>query len=479
MSVTTAPTSPEQAPGQTKTPEAVTPSPTQARADLLTEVQREQLKKLEEEKATKERRRLALETESQSGKNQEGWVNRDKGSGALDGAAQSMINGTVESKFDEKSAEFAKYGVTGANLAIMKQAAKDLVFDHYCKNGRDQDITKAWVKDTLTPKMLGLLEKMQKIMNDPKYGFKTPLEVLQSFSDFAKLNLLSGGTLGLGGVKNFIVLDQASFDLLSKNFEEYLSLGTDINKLNTDIAKITPAQPGTPTAQPGTPPPQPTTPTTQPPTTPPNIPASTPPATPAPAPASPEAAPPAPVKPPETPTAQQQPAQAPTAAPAPAAAPGTSPTAAPPAKPQEPEEIKTGIAFIDTILGFIKTLSPGLYASLGTFLKSLGVGKAKEEFAGLDDNQKGEALVLKEMTKTYGLKAEIMAVLFTDGEQTKRVLKNKTDNQIPDWETYLKSFLNGDEQQQLQTNTNLKAPEIAELLLTKVEAGQKPVVKPL
>jgi hypothetical protein len=330
---------------------------------------------------------------------------------------------------------------------------------------------------------------MNTIMADPKKGFKSPLEVLQAFSDFSQLDLISGGTLKLGSIKSFMVFEQGSLDTYTKNFEEYLNLGLDINRINGDIAKIKPGPAPQGTTAPAAPatPATPTTPTT------PAV-AQTPPVVPG----TPQT-PASPNKPPDTIPAkvEVQPPKTPDTLPAappttPTVTPPTTPTAKPPDTPtttpvtppaapaaEVPVEIKTGNAFLDTLIGFVKWLSPALYSQLGSFLKKLGMGgAAKIEFAGLDDNEKTEGIVLKEIAKAFDLKPEIMTKLFSDPEQMKRVLKNKKDNNITDWEIYFKTYLNSEEQQKLKTETTLKSNEIADMLISKLEPGQPPSSKP-
>jgi hypothetical protein len=267
-----------------------------------------------------------------------------------------------------------------------------------------------------------------------------------------------------------MVLEQGSMDTFSKNFEEYLNLGLDINRVNGDIAKITPAAapPGTQPTTPGTQPQQP--PTVQ--QTPPAVPNT--PATPADL-----------TKPPETVPANvniQPPKPQETPPNIPAVTPKTTPTAAPPATPattpkppEAPAEIKTGNALVDMILNFAIKQWPGLR----DILAKMGLGgAAKIEFAGLNDNEKQEGIFLKETSKAFDLDLKIMAVLFSDSEQMKRVLKNKYDSNIKDWEIYFKTFVNSEEQQKLKTDKTLKPKEIADILISKVETGQTPSSKP-
>ncbi|HRY91731.1 MAG TPA: hypothetical protein P5229_05370, partial [Candidatus Gracilibacteria bacterium] len=115
-----------------KTPESgTTPTPESRRVEMMTEVQKEQLRKLEQEKAPKERRQLALQTEAQGPKATESWLNDAPRTRGTDTQAIAKLKDRVEQEFSNRAADFAKYNVGADNIAILKEAAVDLIFARY------------------------------------------------------------------------------------------------------------------------------------------------------------------------------------------------------------------------------------------------------------------------------------------------------------------------------------------------------------
>lgn len=445
-----------------KTPESgTTPTPESRRVEMMTEVQKEQLRKLEQEKAPKERRQLALQTEAQGPKATESWLNDAPRTRGTDTQAIAKLKDRVEQEFSNRAADFAKYNVGADNIAILKEAAVDLIFARYQRTNDEkmdpfgliiagsEKETEGWVKQNLVPKITGLFDKMTAIMGDSRYGFKNAMEVLQSFSDFNKANLVSAGKINKDPLKNFLVYEPAVYTQLADKFTEYLNLGIDVKNINAEIDKILPGKSREVPVAPSTPPVQPQNPETA---------SSTPPVTP------------------------NVPQPAPNI---PANQPSSTPTSIP-SVPNTPTKVTsnpgkfTGNASIDNILGFLQTNSPGFFKIISTILGFLGfkISPELEEFNGLSEDEKKEAKIFKEIALKYDLKKENLATLLRTPDQTQRILKNMKDSSAKDWDTYLTTYLDSDEQNKLKNSTSFTPKNIADMLTSKVGQGQNPAQKP-
>jgi hypothetical protein len=148
----------------------------------------------------------------------------------------------------------------------------------------------------------------------------------------------------------------------------------------------------------------------------------------------------------------------PSATPSPAPSTETDPNPAIPPS-QESTGEKTGIEkFFDKISKFFEKIM-GFFNGI---LVKMGLAEA-EEFANLQDNEKKEAVELKNAMTKAGLNLETLHPLFTDAEQTKKILKERQDKGIS-WEDYLTKYLTPAEGDELKKKQDLKADQLAQML---------------
>ncbi len=503
------------------------PAAARTRAEWRQFLEQEDLNRLqtiEQEREQKQKRRQKLIQQAASQRTSESWTaNRAEIPRMLgvdvSAEAKTEISKTVEEKFAENLSIFNEVGITSAeNIAAVKSVAKDVIYEYFTKNGanpNEKEKVEKYVEQELIPKLTTFFESLKQTYENNKQNYSSPLEFLKEFNSYGGLNILQGDRINESGLKNLILLRASNLQNLSTGFAEYVTLNKDIERLTgeasnllgekVDVGKLfeqgqlklnqtiilkfpadanqfddyikqqlessLPAnlsetvktrtvdwllnqvklanpQPGktltlTENGQiksPETVPASAETTTPNQPETPNRPPAQT---------------------PDTTPQAQES---------APAA---TQQTAEQQAQ-NAAQEIKTGNAVLDEVLKFFKTLLPaGFFDKITEFLSKLGLGEA-EEFSGLEEAEKKEALILKEATKQLQLNDKTMAVLYKDGVQIKKILSDKAGLINTGWNEYLNSRLSPQELELLKKDPGIdtdKAEKIAAMILSPVENG--------
>ncbi len=521
-------TSPPETQNQTtrETQESV-PAAARTRAEWRQFLEQEDLSRLqtiEQEREQKQKHQQELIQQAASQRTAESWTkNRAETPRALfmdvSNKVKNEISNTVEEKFSENISIFNEVGISSAeNIAAVKSVAKDVIYEYFTKNGanpNEKEKVERYVEQELIPKLTTFFESLKKIYEDNKQNYSSPLEFLKEFNSYSGLNILQGDRINESGLKTLILLQASNLQNLSTGFAEYVTLNKDIERLTgeasnllgekVDVGKLfeqgqlklnNPVTLSFPSAldqfdryikqqvesslpanlsdtvktrtvdwllnqvklanpQPG----QSLTimengqiksPET--------VPASAETTTP---------------NQPETPN--QPAAQTPDTTPqAQESAPAATQQTAEQQAQKAAQEIKTGNAVLDEVLKFFKTLLPaGFFDKITAFLSKLGLGEA-EEFSGLVEAEKKEALILKEAAKQLQLNDKAMAVLYKDGVQIKKILSDKAGLINTGWNEYLNSRLSPQELELLKKDPGMdtnKAEKIAAMILSPVENG--------
>lgn len=143
-------------------------------------------------------------------------------------------------------------------------------------------------------------------------------------------------------------------------------------------------------------------------------------------------------------------------------------------------DFKTGIGFVDTILDFVKSLSPDLHKSMVSFLQGIFPQSQAEEFPNLDTNEKTNAKSFQETVKGLGLDMDTFKKLFADTDNLKKVLTQKVNEKI-EWDEYLKKYLTSAETDALKKKDNTdtdSGEKIANMLLSINPEYQPPPTTP-
>jgi hypothetical protein len=150
----------------------------------------------------------------------------------LEGTIRETISSNVEEEIQPYLPMLQQSGLgEGANLIVVKQTAKDIIFEHYCKTGKNEDITKEYAKNTLLPKFKSITEAVQRIFQEKKPLFPSPIAAVESFSSFAKLDFCNSGILDPAKFKEFALMDAAAQDFLIKTFEQHLKIQGELTTL--------------------------------------------------------------------------------------------------------------------------------------------------------------------------------------------------------------------------------------------------------
>lgn len=497
------------------------PSAARTRAkwrELLKQEDLNQLQKIEQEREQKQKRQQELMQQAASQRTAESWTaNRAETPRKLfidiSAEAKTEISKTVDKKFAENLSIFNEVGITSAeNIAAVKSVAKDVIYEYFTKNGANPDETEKvekYVEQKLIPKLTTFFESLKQTYENNKQNYSSPLELLKQFNTYCGLNILQGDRINENGLKTLILLQASNLQNLATGFNEYLNLNKNIERLTgeasnllgekVDVDKLfkqgqlklnNPVTLSFPSAlnqfdqyiktqieaslpanlsntiktrtvdwllnqvklanpQPGqiltlTENGQIKSPET--------------------VPASAETTPP---RQPET--------HAQTADTIPQAQ-KSSPTATQQTAEQQTQnaaqKIKTGNAILDEVLKFFKTLLPaGFFDKITEFLSKLGLGEA-EEFNELEEAEKKEALILKEAAKQLQLNKKVMAILYKDDVQLKKILSDKTSLINTSWDEYLQARLTTAELELLKKDPGMdtnKAKKIAAIILSPAE----------
>jgi hypothetical protein len=221
---------PQTPPEKPKTPEQA-PNPTEVAERQLDTMR----KKFETERLSLKQRDESIQQAAQAKRDKESWVNNkmDPPNSLLEGTIRDTISSNVEEEIQPYLPMLQQNGLgESANLIVVKQTAKDIIFEHYCKTGKNEDITKEYAKNTLLPKFKSLTENVQRIFLEKKTLFPNPLAVIESFSSFSKLDFCAMGILDAGKFKEFALLDAATQDFQIKTFEQHLKNQAELATLS-------------------------------------------------------------------------------------------------------------------------------------------------------------------------------------------------------------------------------------------------------
>jgi hypothetical protein len=188
---------------------------------------------IEAERKEKQARRDFLKDESAKRRNSESWTGNKPEEGFGSSVAQGVINSGVEEKFAAYIDQFRENGLGDpTNVNVIKQAAKDIIYQHYLKTGNDKDTTTEYIKKGLGEKLKYLLNGLREINANPKYGFKKPIDTLQAFSDFTALKFIDNGYANLENLKKALLLEKSDFEFFLKSFTQYLNINLELVDLS-------------------------------------------------------------------------------------------------------------------------------------------------------------------------------------------------------------------------------------------------------
>lgn len=193
--------------------------------------------KLETERKNKQERRDLIKKNASTLRIPEGWVGNKPDEGMIAGMAKDQINSKVDSKFQEYEAMLKQYGLGDAtNVGVMKTATKELVYEHFIKNGNNPIATESYFTGAMKEKMMGLFSGMDKLFKSKKYPYAQPIDIVTTFSEFTGFNFMQSGILNKENLKQTLLQQKSVFDAQLKSFEEYLNLGSEIQKLSGEVA---------------------------------------------------------------------------------------------------------------------------------------------------------------------------------------------------------------------------------------------------
>jgi len=193
--------------------------------------------KMETERKGKQERRDLIKKNASTLRISEGWVGNKPDEGVMASVAKGSIDSKVEEKFKEYEDMLKQYGLGDAtNVGVMKAAAKELVYDHFIKNGNSPGSTEAYFSGPMKEKMLGLFKGIDQLFKSKKYPYSQPIDMVTAFSDFSGFNFIQNNILSKENLKQTLLQQKSVFDAQLKHFEEYLNLGTEIQKLSGDVA---------------------------------------------------------------------------------------------------------------------------------------------------------------------------------------------------------------------------------------------------
>lgn len=239
---------PEQQEGN-KTPEAQKPALTPEQGvhaaarmewrDLMSKEGLDRMQKIKERKDQIDAEQKKLQEDAAGARSKESWVNNPVDSSWKDGMARDKISTKVEEKFTEYSRDFEDAGLGDAtNMNILKQVAKDLIFEYFQKNGSDGDKTANYVKDTLIDKLQYVFKNLKEIFDSKKHGYGKPVEVLEAFSNFSKTDFIKNGYLQASQLKEFLTLEKSSYEKQVTSFAKSMGLTLEKKQLEGEETTV-------------------------------------------------------------------------------------------------------------------------------------------------------------------------------------------------------------------------------------------------
>jgi hypothetical protein len=237
---------PEIPPTVDKLPEAQAAKPEATPQNLNpTEVAKADLdkmrKKIEEERRQRLDRDDLLQKAAETRRDKESWTNNPMNppNSLIEGTVRATINSGVEEQIQPYLPMLTQSGLGDfANLGAIKQTVKDVIYEHYCKTGMNQDATKNYAEKTLLPEFKSLTETVQRIFQTKIFPFANPLAVIEAFSSFAKLDFCKSGILDAAKFKEFALLDPYAQDFLIKTFEQHLNIQGELTTLSGQEANL-------------------------------------------------------------------------------------------------------------------------------------------------------------------------------------------------------------------------------------------------
>jgi hypothetical protein len=210
--------------------DAKVPNPTEvAKVDIET-----MRKKLDVERKSKQERADFLKKAATERRDKESWINQPMVTPTFppEGMVRNAINSSVEDEIKQYLPLLEQSGIGDfANLGTVKQAVKEIIYEHYCKTGLNQDTTTNYAKNELLPKFKSLLDNIQRIFQTKIYPFKNQLAVIEAFSSFTKLDFCTNELLNPEKFKEFATLDGSAQDFLIKTFEQQLYVQGELSTL--------------------------------------------------------------------------------------------------------------------------------------------------------------------------------------------------------------------------------------------------------
>jgi|GEM_PF-6461752 len=210
------------------------------RADLKNFMSQEgldDLQKIQKRQQDIDGEQKKLQEDAKTKRSTESWTKNTAESPLLD--PRSIINDQVEEKFKEYQSQFEQAGLgDSTNLGILKQVAKDLIYEHYTKTGKDKDVTANYVKNVLGEKLKFLIQTLQDIYDSHKHPFNKPVDVLEAFSKFTDLGFIKNGILQPKQFKDTLIIERADCESMLGSFGKSLGLNLEFKQLEgqkTDI----------------------------------------------------------------------------------------------------------------------------------------------------------------------------------------------------------------------------------------------------
>ncbi len=209
-----------------------------SKEDLLSPESVKRLKEIKNRKQQIETEQTKLQQEASTKRAKETWPDNKPETGFTDGFARDKINSKVEEKFAEYQKEFEDAGLGDqTNITIIKQTAKEMIFDYYQKNGRDNDKTLSYVKGQLLDKLRYVTDSLKQIFESKKHGYNKPVEVMEAFSKYTKDDFMKDGYLQPGAFKDFLLFEKSTYETQVTDFAK--SLGLTLEKKDLEGEETT------------------------------------------------------------------------------------------------------------------------------------------------------------------------------------------------------------------------------------------------
>lgn len=213
----------------------------EARAEwkgLLSDVETGRLQKIKERKQQIDDEQKKLKDNTPGKKSKESWTDNPSSSPVFD--PKGKISEAVEGKSPRIKAKLDAMELSDdTNLGIVKQVLKDIVYDHYTKTGKDEDITKSYADNVLDDKISYLFDELKKFYDSKKHPFAKPGELIENFSDFTGTNFFKSGYMRADALKELFLMEKSSYENFIANFSKYHELGFERKQLDGEETTLT------------------------------------------------------------------------------------------------------------------------------------------------------------------------------------------------------------------------------------------------